>query len=1251
MHIEGLKNQQIKKGELNNSPTFGAKPVTSTIGRQVTDKAMKVLGAASAAIIAAGIALSKKEKDVDKLEQVDYTKLVSNIATDDDLREIHKIDLEAFSENYGVYSDFREYKKDLEEQDVTTYVIKSQNGDILGYYQLEPVEDGELYVHSMAIKKDLRVTRASVAVLNLIKDEILNVAIEKNADKVVLDVESENKPLIRLYEKFGFKITDSVDVLTPQGMRKDHYMEIDVKKYLAEQAEKEKSKEQTVIDYSEISNEQVEEIANQIRQNPIFKEKMSETRINRYTIPLILKVLNCKDNLKPFLINSSIGRVISHTALTGETSSAKAILLDRILGDEKYEKLPVNLFDYLLANVNYSYQIGLLDKILEKSEINQNENYLYNMSYMLARINHEKQYELAYRIIEDEKLSSNEMIMSNLQDITHCVKKDTDIDTVIEFLNNKKIISDPQRFRTFLAMFIAANNKEKTDFVRKIITDDNLYNYDYLKKQGAYLVSSYAGEKSIKAKEKFIEEYLSDEKLYGNEILKSHFLFFLAEINNIDQVYAKMNLIKEIFSNEKLYSNKNLMDNLRSIVLNTDKIYDSVPKTEMIKKIFSDERIVNNPSVVKNLGKIIERTSTEKKLRANYVLIDNVLSDEKILNNPTLEKCLGSMLAADDSNVYSTGQIKTLLRLFEAAFEKKNVLKVAGEDISDDEICQIFGYCFPAILRAVETIGEANFIHCYNMKLRGSVEYARSIWNLKNYSSYDKLLSKINPEMTSKYISLSQDIAKLKKKYPEVKASSDTEKLKELQNEIATLAKRMQEIRKSKVKLDPQQVINKTRVLAAIADNNPFALQEFVDLIQDGTKENEAIWKEKVNRYIFDVYEIEYDEKISERLNLISSKYIGEILSANDGFKKGFKKIIGLIKANPTKSNEEIFDMLPQNIKTKEMFNALGIDYEKWSKFDESSSVKIQVELSVDEARKAAVEALEKEFNHAAFYSLPTAEVNKIFQALRKVGLKILSVEAPVWSANETVLQTQTVMKLFKDDAPIKFDDLSLIMKTIKKAMNENDFWTKSTGNPEIDSYKDTVYTHLTKDRDQQYHTAKGLKEDTVVELEIRKTDMNNISHALFLGNHGACCTAVGTGCNQYSAPTYVMNKLVSAIEIVDNGNFVGNTMCYIALVDGVPSLVLDNIELKADYHNNDKIRDALMEYAKKLCAEIGKPDMPIYAGPYRHKLRMEDYEFRNHDMQIVGSSGDDELYLDFITAGREITGNEVDTVKLFKIR
>ena len=49
-------------------------------------------------------------------------------------------------------------------------------------------------------------------------------------------------------------------------------------------------------------------------------------------------------------------------------------------------------------------------------------------------------------------------------------------------------------------------------------------------------------------------------------------------------------------------------------------------------------------------------------------------------------------------------------------------------------------------------------------------------------------------------------------------------------------------------------------------------MKGFIDLIKDGTKENEAIWNENVNRYIFKTLGVEYSESLSTRLNLLSSK-------------------------------------------------------------------------------------------------------------------------------------------------------------------------------------------------------------------------------------------------------------------------------------------------------------------------------------------------------------------------------------------
>ena len=77
-----------------------------------------------------------------------------------------------------------------------------------------------------------------------------------------------------------------------------------------------------------------------------------------------------------------------------------------------------------------------------------------------------------------------------------------------------------------------------------------------------------------------------------------------------------------------------------------------------------------------------------------------------------------------------------------------------------------------------------------------------------------------------------------------------------------------------------------------------------------------------------------------------------------------------------------------------------------------------------------------------------------------------------------------------------------------------------------------------------------------------RKVDMNNIPYALFLGNHSDCCTRTN-GLYSYSAVSYIRNKMFQAIEVLDKNNKpIGNTMCYIAKLNDIPCLVLDNIEM-----------------------------------------------------------------------------------------
>ena len=102
---------------------------------------------------------------------------------------------------------------------------------------------------------------------------------------------------------------------------------------------------------------------------------------------------------------------------------------------------------------------------------------------------------------------------------------------------------------------------------------------------------------------------------------------------------------------------------------------------------------------------------------------------------------------------------------------------------------------------------------------------------------------------------------------------------------------------------------------------------------------------------------------------------------------------------------------------------------------------------------------------------------------------------------------------------------------------------------------------------------------------------------------------------------------MASAIEILDGNTAVGNTMCFIAKIDGEH---LDNIEVLPMYQYSTEIRDAIFKYAHQLCKEVGKPNMPVYANTRCHKIKMPKAEdWTGHNIQLIGSTGQDKIYID----------------------
>ena len=684
----------------------------------------------------------------------------------------------------------------------------------------------------------------------------------------------------------------------------------------------------------------------------------------------------------------------------------------------------------------------------------------------------------------------------------------------------------------------------------------------------------------------------------------------------------------------------------------------------------------------------------------------NLMEHPKFESNLTLIQTLAEAKNDNIVELHNT--------LIKDAQANKDLLKSGLEDITDANINDAMSN-FRAV-RTIDTVGLGNTEAAFPLMLEEFRYFTDDVARLDvNLSAENRelLAQKLTPECSEKYSTLNQEIINLKKQLndvvgtenlakikglqaqktkideqmksfkqsdnantPEVKQQlkemqkqskalgaqaqaiyyqgENANQVKEIMKQISTKSKELKTFVQEKTGLEPQDVVTKVRVLSAMREiSTPEEMKEFINMIKPSTPENDAVWNDAVNKKIFQKLGVEFDEQLSQKLDLIHCKYLLKMFVSSNDFFDNMKTLVETIKENPELTIEQALDRIPQNIETKNMYQELGIDYDKWTKVDKNSYTSVEIKLNAEEAKQAAIHNLEEDLNDALFKALPNEVTKPIFEQLKeKLGVTFEKSQKDNWVGDGFSAGTTEYYRLMKDGKPITFEDMNSIVSAIKKEILNNNFWTTTNADSNIENARGTLYTHLIKMRTQEVDNAMSLKDGETSEIEIRKTDMYDIKKALGLGNDAQCCTALGRQFNEWSAPTYIMNKCIGAIELTDKGAFVGNTMTYIAYVDGKPALVLDNIELKTKYQNNDKIRDTFVAYAKKLCEEIGQPDLPIYAGPNRHKLTMDVFPKEKHSMLPIGSTGEQEVYLDYDADSHKIgTSEEPVTIQMYKIR
>lgn len=582
---------------------------------------------------------------------------------------------------------------------------------------------------------------------------------------------------------------------------------------------------------------------------------------------------------------------------------------------------------------------------------------------------------------------------------------------------------------------------------------------------------------------------------------------------------------------------------------------------------------------------------------------------------------------------------KTVLELWNEAYKRREELSYSHSFVEDEDIDEVFLDDPVKTRDIIRVLGKKDFINTFSLKIDNVENNIEKIGDIPlDHPLIQQLLELTNPMQSAKYQENEQKIKVLKSKFKDTKNKTDLIKAINL----------LTDANKNLVAKSIKDPIDKVKIAHVFyrMRNDEKKLGYVLDNCRSNTKDSKYKFKKLISNAII----TDSDGKVCNKLNFKNNKYLINLYTADEYFNETYDCLLKTINQLPLDIST-IFYQIPPNEKTKKQFANLGINFDKWFKTNKNSVIQKEVKLKNEDRKQHVIHNLEGDFSDSLFNILPQVEVDKLKNEMAEKGYTLRDCSIAKYNNEGFMDGINTVTKLYKDEEPIKFEHLPTLFKILSGVMEKEGFWISDNADKAIDNAKNTLKNHILKMRYREMRSANQKTDDRPMQMTVRKVDMNDVEYALFLGNHAGCCTAVGSGFNQWTAPNYVMCKMISAIEVLDGKEPIGNTMCYIAEIDGKPSLILDNIELQAKYQYNDEIRDSIFDYAKKLTEEIGQPDIPIYAGPNRHKVNMEKFPIENKDFRIIGSSGDGQLYFDFDAEAHEIDGTEIFNSELYKIR
>ena len=407
---------------------------------------------------------------------------------------------------------------------------------------------------------------------------------------------------------------------------------------------------------------------------------------------------------------------------------------------------------------------------------------------------------------------------------------------------------------------------------------------------------------------------------------------------------------------------------------------------------------------------------------------------------------------------------------------------------------------------------------------------------------------------------------------------------------------------------------------------SPQALSDLTRMVEHHVNQvnNDIAFNRAITDQIYSKHGIKPSVELQDKLEY-DSKYETKLLSASNEFTPEYKKLVELMDKDPKKPLSELRETIPENQETRKLFEENGLDYEKWTKFDETFEKPFTLEVNAREALESVQKNAAGEFSAVILSDLPDKDIEFIESIIADVYKNKFKTEMPAaYTSNKGFVKN--------DGRPLtRQQHITLIQEVIDKIKENKEFGIEKNadGTTKTAIYANEFLNHL-ESRIKDLNDAAQLK-DMKEELYVRLSDDDDVGRNLFFGNHVHCCTSV-QNFNGFAQPQHLMNTYVRGIEIVDkNGNSYGNSMCYFAKVDGKLTFVIDSFEANGKLGASKEVTDAMISTGKLICAEMGRPDAAVMLGPNYNKIDKSRFtETDGHTIEIIGRAPE-KTYIDCI--------------------